>query len=230
MGLYNFYRSEQWQNLLKVLKNDPKRMDDKGNLICAYCGKPIVKAYDCIGHHVIHLTEENYSDYNISLNPINIQLVHHKCHNIIHDRLGIARQRQVFIVYGSPLSGKSTWVKDNMTEGDLVIDMDSIWQCVSGCDKYVKPNRLKSVVFAVRDNLLESVKYRRGKWLNAYVIGGYPFKGERERLVDILGAREVFIDTDKETCLSRLNESDGRDKETWEKYIADWWMQYQGGY
>ena len=228
MSLYNFYRSDKWENLLRVLKNE--RVNYEGYVICDYCGKPIVKAYDCIGHHVIHLTEENYTDYNISLNPELIQLVHHKCHNIIHDRLGMNTQRQVFLVYGSPLSGKSTWVKDNMTEGDLVIDIDSIWECVSGQDRYIKPNRLKSVVFAVRDNLLESVKYRRGKWLNAYVIGGYPYQGERDRLIDTLGAREVFIDTPKEECLTRLGNCEDRSFKDWEKYITDWWLQYQGGY
>lgn len=227
MSLYNFYRSKEWENLLKVLKLE--RVDAQGNIVCAHCGRPITRAYDCIGHHVIELTEENYTDANISLNPDNILLVHHKCHNIIHNKLGYA-QRQVFIVYGSPLSGKSSYVAEAMSEGDLIIDLDSIWQCVSGCDRYVKPNRLKSVVFAVRDNLLESVKYRRGKWLNAYVIGGYPFKAERDRLVDTLGAREIYIDTDKDTCLNRLYESEGRDKAEWERYINDWWLQYQGGY
>ena len=229
MSLYNFYRSDQWQNLLKVLKNDPKRMDANGNLVCSHCGLPIVKKYDCIGHHIIELTEENYTDYNISLNPVNIQLVHHKCHNIIHDKLGYS-QRQVFIVYGSPLAGKSTWVANNMAEGDLIIDMDNIWQCVSGCDRYTKPNRLKSVVFSVRDNLLESVKYRRGKWLNAYIIGGYPYQAERERLIDSLGAREVFIDIPYEECVKRLERCEDRDKRVWEQYISDWWLQYHGGY
>ena len=227
MSLYNFYRSDQWENLLKILKLE--RIDSKGNIICAHCGKPIVKAYDCIGHHIIELTEENYTDANISLNPDNIQLVHHKCHNIIHNKL-YSGNRQVFIVYGSPLSGKSSYVTEAMVEGDLIIDMDSIWQCVSGCERYVKPNRLKSVVFAVRDNLLESVKYRRGKWQNAYVIGGYPFKAERERLIDSLGAREIFIDTDKDTCISRLLACEDRDKAEWERYINDWWLQYNGGY
>lgn len=227
MSLYNFYRSKEWENLLKVLKLE--RVDTQGNIICTHCGRPITRAYDCIGHHVIELTEENYTDANISLNPDNILLVHHKCHNIIHNKLGYA-QRQVFIVYGSPLSGKSSYVAEAMSEGDLVIDLDSIWQCVSGCERYVKPQRLRSVVFAVRDNLLESVKYRRGKWLNAYVIGGYPFKAERDRLVDTLGAREIYIDTDKDTCLQRLYESEDRDTEEWVKYINDWWLQYSGGY
>lgn len=227
MSLYNFYRSREWENLLKVIKL--QRTDSQGNIICEHCGKPIVRSYDCIGHHITELTEENYTDYNISLNPVNIKLVHHKCHNIIHNKL-YSNNRQVFIVYGSPLAGKSTYVRESMTEGDLIIDIDNIWECISGCDRYVKPNRLKSVVFAVRDNLLESVKYRRGKWLNAYIIGGYPYQAERERLIDSLGAREVFIDTPYEECVKRLQSCEDRDKKLWEQYIADWWLQYQGGY
>ena len=230
MSLYNFYRSREWERLLSILKSDPERLDSEGFIICEHCGKRITKAYDCIGHHKIELTEENHTDVNISLNPANIALVHHKCHNIIHNKLSYSG-RQVFVVYGSPLSGKSSYVREAMAEGDLIIDMDSIWQCVSGCERYVKPNRLKSVVFAVRDNLLESVKYRRGKWLNAYIIGGYPFQAERDRLIDSLGAREVFINTDKDTCINRLLScEDGRDVKEWTRYIEDWWSQYSGGY
>ena len=227
MALYNFYRSKQWENLLQVLRNE--RIDAEGNIICAHCGKPIVRKYDCIGHHVIELTEENYTDANISLNPENIKLVHHRCHNLIHNKF-YSGGRQVFIVYGSPLSGKSSYVAEAMSEGDLIIDIDNIWQCVSGCDRYVKPNRLKSVVFSVRDNLLEAVKYRRGKWRNAYIIGGYPYAAERDRLADQLGARLIYIDTDKDTCLSRLYECQDRDTTEWAKYIEDWWLQFKGGY
>jgi hypothetical protein len=114
--------------------------------------------------------------------------------------------------------------------GDLVIDIDNIWQCVSGQARYVKPNRLKSVVFSVRDNLLESVKYRRGKWNTAYVIGGYPYANERDRLADQLGARLIHIDTPYEECVKRLMECEDRDKKLWEQYISDWWLQYNGGY
>lgn len=227
MSLYNFYRSDNWTKLLQVLRNE--RISPEGYNVCAYCGKPIVRAYDCIGHHVIELTEENYTDANISLNPDNIQLVHHRCHNKIHDKLGYSG-RQVFIVYGSPLAGKTSYVKEAMNEGDLIVDMDNIWSCVSGCDRYVKPNRLKAVVFSVRDNLLESVKYRRGKWLNAYIIGGYPYEAERDRLADQLGARLVHIDTPYEVCLERLTKCEDRDKKEWEQYLSDYWLKYSGGY
>lgn len=227
MSLYNFYRSDKWTNLLKVIRNE--RISPEGYNICEYCGKPILKAYDCIGHHETELTEENYTDANISLNPDLIKLVHHKCHNLKHNKLNYSG-RQVFIVYGSPLAGKTSYVREAMNEGDLIVDIDNIWSCVSGCNRYIKPNRLKSVVFSVRDNLLESVKYRRGKWLNAYVIGGYPFTAERERLADQLGARIIHIDTNKEECLSRLAQCEDRDYNEWSKYIEDYWLQYNGGY
>lgn len=227
MSLYNFYRSLKWEALLKVIKNE--RLDNEGNLICEHCGRPIVRAYDCIGHHKIELTEENYTDASISLNPDNIALVHHKCHNLIHNKLSYSG-RQVFIVYGPPLSGKSSYVKEVAEAGDLIIDMDSIWQAVSGQPRYVKPKRLNAVVFGVRDNLLESVRYRRGKWMNAYVIGGYPYEGERERLAASLGAREIFINTNRETCLQRLYSDEERMVDEWTGYIDSWFLQHGGGF
>lgn len=227
MSLSNFYRSKEWVNLLKVLKL--QRVDSSGNILCEHCGKPIVNKYDCIGHHKIYLTEENYTDAEVSLNPDNIALVHHRCHNRIHNKLGYSK-REVFIVYGSPLAGKSSWVKEVSEPGDLIVDMDNLWQAVSGCDRYIKPNRLKSIVFSLRDNLLESIRYRRGKWNNAYIIGGYPYQAERERLLDSLGAREIFIECSKEECLARLEAQEERDPIEWANYIEEWFNVYSGGY
>ena len=222
--LDTFYQSNAWVNLVQIIKDE--RTNDKGEIICEHCGKPITLKYDCIGHHKEHLTEENVNDVTISLNPDNVALVHHRCHNKIHNKLGSYR-REVYLVYGSPFSGKSTWVENSMNEGDLIIDLDSIWQCVSGCNRYIKPQRLNAIVFGIHKELLEMVKYRRGKWVNAYIIGGYPLIGERERLCRELGATEIFIDTDKDKCIERcMNADDGRMKHEWLKYILDWWNKY----
>ena len=221
---FSFYRGKEWRDLLQQLKQE--RVNADGQIICEYCGKPIIKAYDMIGHHKIELDEENVNNYDISLNPNNISLLHHRCHNYIHNKLGYSI-RQVFIVYGAPLSGKTTFVKDNANEGDLIIDIDSIWQCVSGLPRYNKPNRLKAIVFKVRDSLIECVKYRYGKWDNCYIIGGYPLQSERERLIKELGAREVFINASQSECMARLESiDDGRDRDEWARYIADWFARY----
>lgn len=221
--LSTFYRSKEWEGLLKQLRID--RLNEDGQIICEYCDKPITKAYDMIGHHKVELTDANVNDFTISLNPENIAFVHHRCHNYIHNKLGYT-VREVYLVYGAPLSGKSTWVNENMNVGDLVIDMDNIWQCISGCGKYVKPNRLKSVAFKVRDSLLEAVKYRYGKWNNAYIIGGYPLISERERLCRELGAREVFIQVDRDECVNRMNNSDMMFDAEFIRYIDDWFAKY----
>lgn len=224
-SLSNFYTCKPWLLFRLSVMND--RLTDKGELICEYCGKPIVMQYDCIAHHKEELTERNVNDAMVSLNPDNIMLVHHKCHNKIHDKLGSMSYRQkVYLVYGAPLSGKSTWVDSVKLPGDLIVDMDSIWECVSGCPRYVKPYRLKAVVFGVRDKLLEDVRMRKGKWKNAYVIGGYPLISERERLVNSLGAEEVLIDCTREECMKRLEAcTDGRGKE-WERFISEWFRLY----
>lgn len=221
--LDTFYKSKAWEKLLKNIKID--RLNEDGELICWHCKKPITKAYDCIGHHTIFLTEANVNDANISLNPELIQLVHHKCHNKIHNKFGYIK-KEIFLVYGSPLAGKSKFVSNVAEPGDLIVNIDNVWACVSGLDKYTKPPRLNAVVFAVRDKLLECVKYRVGKWNNAYIVGGYPLISERERLCKELGAREVYIDSSKAECLERLNLSDNLDKKEWTKYINEWWRRY----
>lgn len=219
MSLHNFYSSKAWIKLLAILRSE--RIDEKGQVICEECGKAITRKYDCIGHHIEELTEENYTDANISLNPDNIILVHHRCHNKIHNKLSYSC-RQVFIVYGAPLSGKTSYVSEVMQSGDLLVDVDNIWQCISGQPRYCKPGKLNANVFAVRDLLIDNIRIRRGKWNNAYIVGGYPLQSERERLINALGAREIFIDTDMNTCLERLAQCEDRDKKEWEKYITEW--------
>ena len=216
--LANFYKSKQWEDLLQQLKLE--RLVD-GQLICEHCGKPIVKAYDCIGHHKIELTDANVNDLNVSLNKDNIMLIHFKCHNQIHERFGYEKPRKVYIVYGSPCSGKSTWVSENATKDDFIIDIDKVWECVSVCDKFHKSNRLTQNVFGIRDCLLDQVRMRVGNWKTAFVIGSYPLKMERLRLAERLGAELIFIDTDKETCLARSKNND------WKNFIEDWFEKFQ---
>jgi predicted kinase len=219
--LENFYKSKQWQKLLSVIKLE--RVNEDGQLICWHCGKPITDKYDCIGHHTIFLTDDNVNNSEISLNPELIQLVHHRCHNKIHNKLGYTK-REIFLVYGPPLSGKSSYVSSVAEPGDMIIDINKIWECISV--NAVHSNKLNAVVFGVRNSLIDMVKYRVGRWDNCYIIGGYPLISERERLCKELGAREIFIDVPKEECLKRLELSNSLDKEAYKKYIEEWFRRF----
>ena len=216
MKLETFYQSDEWRGLREQLMLE--RVKD-GQLICAHCGKPILKKYDCVGHHKIKLTEDNVNDFSISLNPENIELIHFKCHNKEHKRFEGFKQ-EVFLVYGSPCSGKTTWVNQNADNDSLIVDMDRLWQAVCKADRYHKPNVLKQNVFGLRDCLIDQIRTRTGKWTTAYIIGGYPLRTERDRLCERLRAIPIFIDTDMATCLHRA------ETEEWKHYINEWWMSY----
>jgi len=224
MPLSDFYKSKPWEIFRRVVIEQRVNPVD-GFIYCEYCGKPIVKPYDCIAHHITELTETNYNDIHIALNQDNIQLVHHVCHNKIHEKYGM-KTRKAYIVYGAPLSGKTTYVNQVKSEGDLIIDIDNIWQCVSNEPRYIKQKRLNQIVFGIRDELLSMVKYRLGNWRNAYIIGGYPLESERNRLAGDIGAELIYIDTDMDECFKRLREQTERGEE-WEQYIVKWFSTYR---
>ena len=220
MDLGWFYRGKAWRGLLDVLKIE--RLTDEGQLICEHCGKPIVRKYDCIGHHKIELNEDNVNNPEIALNPNNVMLIHFRCHNLIHTRYEGFRQR-VYLVYGSPCSGKTSYVDSIANADDLILDVDRIWSAVCKAEGYTKPNRLKQNVFGIRDCILDQIRTRKGMWKNAFVIGGYPLKTERERLIDRLGAEPIYVEATKEECLTR---AETERPEAWKEFIENWFESF----
>lgn len=232
-----FYKSKQWEDFRKIIIEERTQPD--GFIYCEHCGKPILKKYDLIIHHKQELDDLNVNDVNVSLNSENVQCIHFKCHNEIHERFGFNKtssggynvQKHVYIVYGSPCSGKTTWVKNNATANDLVVDMDSIWQMISVNDRYTKPSPLRSTAFQIRDAMYDLIKYRNGKWHNAFIIVGGALKGDRDRLVQRVGCDDlIFIETDEVECKKRLKHRDDmteEQKEEWSRYIDNWFETYQ---
>lgn len=227
-SLSQFYTSDEWRGLRLALISDRMNPRD-GILYCEHCGKPIINLYACIGHHKQEITMWNVNDFSVSLNPENVMLVHMRCHNEIHARFGFMSQKKVYYVFGAPCSGKSSFVRENKGNSDLVVDIDLLWQALTGGDLYDKPDALKTPVFALRDSLLEVVKMRAGRWERAFVIEGGARKGDRERRIAMLGAEPIYIDTDKETCLRRLASDERRVnvQAQWQGYIEDWFSTYQ---
>lgn len=220
--LQAFYKSQKWQKFTAILKQERQNAD--GDIICEQCGRPIVKRYDMIAHHIIELTDDNVDDVGIALNPDNIQFVHFRCHNEIHERFG-SYMRQVYIVWGSPCAGKTTWVNSVARKEDLIMDMDKLWRAIKSdaCGEYEKPKALQQNVFALRECMYDMIRTRLGKWHNAYIIGGYPLIAERERLQYAVGADKlIHIDTPREVCEQRAS---GKSEE-WLGYIGDWWARY----
>ena len=214
--LHQFYTSKQWRELSYNLKIE------RGGK-CDRTGETFIDMSQLIAHHKVELTEDNIDDPNIALNPELIEIISFKEHNKEHRRFG--HKKNVYIVYGSPLSGKTTMVRELMQYGDIVLDLDEIWKAVSLQEEYIKPNNLRFNIFKMRDDLLEQIKMRYGNWYDAYIIGGYPEKYERQRLADSLGAELIYCDSTKQECIDRVEKSNK--PRQWLEYINSWWEKYE---
>ncbi len=213
------YHSKEWEKFRQGLILE--RMDDDGQVICAHCGKPIVRKYDCIGHHKTELTEGNVNDVTIAFNPQNVDLIHFRCHNDIHERYGGFSQR-VYLVYGSPCSGKTSYVMENARPDDLILDMDRIWDCICTGGWKNKPKRIKPCVFGLRDAMLDMIRTRTGNWRTAWIIGGYPLRTDRDRLCNLLRAEPIYCEATQAECMERAS---GK-PQAWAEYIREWWEDY----
>jgi predicted kinase/DNA-directed RNA polymerase subunit RPC12/RpoP len=223
--LHAFYCSKPWLVFRQQI------IIDRGT-VCQYCGKHIFISSDIKIHHTpAELTEDNYKDVNIALNPENVKLICARCHNKAHGRFcgGRKKERGIYLVTGPPLSGKSTYVKENMTAGDLVVDMDKLYQAISYQDLYNKPDNLKYNIFAVKNLLVDNIKKRYGNFNSAWVIGSYPLRSERDRMAKELGAEVIVLDCTQEECIRRLERVvDGRkeNKSEWTKYIQQYFESF----
>lgn len=224
--LKKFYNSDEWKIFRQQIILGRRK---NGVVVCENCGKMIVISKHMQVHHIIELTEDNYKDANISLNPENVKVWCHICHNKHHKRFcgggHKRREKSVYIVYGPPMSGKTSYVIEHMERGDLVVDMDKIYAAVSLMSPYDKPDNLKYNVFSIRNHMIDNIKTRYGGFRTAWIIGGYANKFEREKLASDLGAKLILINTTREECIDRLDMSDDyrqENKSEWVEYINKW--------
>lgn len=227
--LHKFYCSKAW----KEFRNRIIQERSKEGVKCEECKEYIFNSEEIHIHHTpIELTEQNYTDVMISLNPDNVKLVCKKCHDKAHNRFCSGhkkKERGIYIVCGPPMAGKTTYVLQNMAAGDLVVDMDKLYAAVSLRELYDKPECLKYNVFAIKNTIINQIKTRYGNFKNAWIIGGYANKVERERLAYELGAEIVLLNLEKEECIRRLdNCMDYRQvhKREWKEYIEKWYENY----
>ena len=220
--LKSFYNSSRWQKFRAAIiaERDP---------VCVDCRRVIANSKEIeLDHDPVELTPENVNDPNVSLNPDNVRIRCHDCHNRRHNRFGHKQEQGVFLIYGPPLSGKTTYVLKHMQRGDMVVDMDKLYSAISLLPEYDKPNELLRNVLGVRDLLIDNIKTRYGKSQSAWIVGTYPDKYQREQISDATGATIIYCEATREECMQRLEADWGRRnrREEWTEYINRWFERF----
>lgn len=235
-----FYNGVDWSNCKAQVTQERLK---GGALYCEHCGKIILKSFNpnarnnknaVVYHHIRYLTNDNVNDASISINPANIMVLHWQCHNEIHNRFnGVAQkiERKVYIITGASCSGKTTFVRERIQTGDIVLDIDDLWQTISGMPRYTKPNSLKPIIFNLRNLIKEQIAKGNGSWRNAYIIESklytpvdrkYEIEKYKQHNVEL-----IEMEATREECLQRLyTNPNGRDIKAYEEYINEYFDSY----
>ena len=130
----------------------------------------------------------------------------------------------ITIVCGPPGAGKTTFVKDHVLWGDLVVDFDKLFSALSFLPEHEKPGNLFPFVCAARDAIYREIE--RGDISRAWVICGGAKRWDRERF---LGARIILLKKTVSECLRNLmNDPLRKDKVSlYRPMVEKWWAEYE---
>ena len=110
----------------------------------------------------------------------------------------------VYLVYGAPCSGKSTYVKEHFKPGDIVCDVDRIYAALCFNEEHKEELYAQEVAKNLYTELLDIIRDRKGHWKNAYVVSLANTPERVEEMRERIHADEcVYIDTPLEVCLER---------------------------
>lgn len=233
-----FYDSQQWRKTSRAYLSSK-------NYICEDCGGAA-----CIVHHIRHLAPWNINDPEITLSWNNFKAVCEKCHAEEHakdskaysgkpaklngigfDENGdIIESPNVFLVCGSPGSGKTTYVLRNKGQQDIVVDLDYICAALMGESGGVRLDfrAVLPTALEIRQLLYQCIQQRRGKWERAFVVTAVADALEMRRIAKELSAELVLIDTPLKECLERIRNDPqrNRSRRKFERLAIEWHERY----
>lgn len=206
-----FYHSKEWERVRQAAL-----LRDNGMCQAEGCNRPAEEV-----HHIVPLTLYNIHDPDITLNLDRLVSLCRDCHFREHRKMiaqkferrervldkdgywfdedGMMRQMEVYLVWGAPASGKTTYVQEHRESSDLVIDLDKIRWALGG------GRNLLELCLSVRDHLYQLIADRDQTvdCRHVWVIATLPRKKERRELVERLRAKEIHMDAGLEECKAR---------------------------
>lgn len=135
--------------------------------------------------------------------------------------------KKVYLVTGCIGSGKSTYVKENAGENDIIFDLDEINKAMGGKIHEGAEKRLP-ILLAMREAAFAEIARRSGDWENAYIITSSSDRAKVGRLLKTLSAEEVAMNASLEECKQRILKDESRlDKDFQIQLAEDWFNSYR---
>lgn len=110
----------------------------------------------------------------------------------------------IYLIYGSPCSGKSTYIKEHIQSGDIVCDVDRLYSAISFNEEHQTELYAQEVASKLYAELLNIIRERKGAWKNAFVVSLANTKEKLKAEMERINADDrIFIDTPYEVCMER---------------------------
>ena len=133
----------------------------------------------------------------------------------------------VTLVCGPPGAGKTSYVMARAEHGDLILDVDRLFEALSGLPAYDTPDELLPFVMEARNAVLKRLA-RRHKVRHAWVVMCGANVRERQALRDLLRAEVVVLEVAADECVRRIT-ADARRQgrgDMWKGLVEEWWREY----
>lgn len=131
---------------------------------------------------------------------------------------------KVYVVYGAPASGKTTYVRNHIGTNDIVYDFDSLMQSLTGLPYQTTNHNVVKYVMDIRRLFIDKL-HHDDRLDKAYIITTFIGKSFEDSLSG-LDVQFVRMETSKGECIARLNQSDRPDKEELYEIVQDWFDKY----
>lgn len=135
----------------------------------------------------------------------------------------------VVVVWGSPASGKTTYVKQHMQKGDMVVDLDYIKQAISLQGKTASTDNLLPVALDLRNYIYDLISRRDIiETDTVWVVAGLPNYEDREEIKRKLRPNAmIYINSTLERCIEQaMGDKERGDKDLQVKIIHKWYENY----
>lgn len=131
---------------------------------------------------------------------------------------------KIVVVYGAPMSGKTTYVRNAMTEYDLVFDYDALIHAMTSTKYQQHNDNAHTLVMSMRDKMIDHAKQSDNGVL--YIVTTFLSYKLMSEVDTHFNTQYKRMDTSLDECKKRIHDSDRPNKEHVMQVIHEWYGKY----